>query len=355
MHDDTAKNFSGEQLGEPNRLNRGTGPTSPEGKARSSMNRLTHGCRSERTVLPFEDPAEWEFTLQSWMQAYRALDARCTREEKEAYCPQAHRPSAGRCARSDEDPTASTLVFETARAQWIFQRNQQRLDETESGLPPDAIHWTEDHIKRYNNFLRYKTTAERSFYRAFNNLEAHYKRQAGKAAAIEKARAQMAKTQMQWLKEKAALAAKQQLCGRQFVEVVTNRAGECITTYAPTNEKLAEMLAARAQRAQEQDELCPLFVTRFVSFINGVPPAYEWLQPNDIQRYNSVMGVQQFTHTDWLLQTEAEQRTGHLEPVVRDSIEQRTGHLEPVVRDSIETLTGTGHLQPYPTGLLVDQ
>ena len=336
MHDDTAKNFSDEQLSERNPLSRSTGPTSPEGKARSSMNRLTHGCRSERTVLPFEDPAEWEFTLQSWMQAYRELDARCTRQEQEPYNLQAHTPSDGRCARWEEDPTTATLVFETARAQWIFQRNQQRLDETESGLPPDAIHWTEDHIKRYNNFSRYKTSAERSFYRAFNNLEAHCKRQAGKAAAAEKARAQMAKTQMQWLNEKAAIAAKHQLCGRQFVEVVTNRAGECITTCTPTNEKLAEMLAEKAHRAmgarcaranepaQQQNDLQPLFVTRFVSFINGVPPAYEWLHPNDIQRYNSVLGVQQFTHADWLRQTEA------------------------------ESLAVAGHLQPYATGLLVE-
>jgi hypothetical protein len=307
MHEDITENSSDEQLAEPNSPNRSTGPTSPEGKARSSLNHLTHGCRSDKTVLPFEDPAEWEFTLQSWMQTYN---------------PQAHRPSAGRCARLDEDPTAATLVFETARAQWIFQRNQQRLDETESGLPPDAIEWTEDDIKRYNNFSRYKTAAERSFYRAFNTLEAYYKRQAGKAAAVEKARAQMAKIQMQWLREKAAVAAKNQLCARQWVEVVTNRAGECITTVAPSNAEIAEHLAARASR---DDDPRPLFVTRFVSFINGVPPAYEWLQPNDIQRCKSVMGVQQFTHTDWLRQTEA------------------------------ETLAGTGHLQPCATGLVVDE
>jgi hypothetical protein len=108
------------------------------------------------------------------------------------------------------------------------------------------------------------------------------------------------------------------------VEVVTNSAGDCITTSAPTNEHLAETLAARAQRAAQEDDPRPLFVTRFVSFINGVPSAYEWLHPNDIQRYNSVLGVQQFTHADWLRQTET------------------------------ETSKGTGHLQPYTIGLLTD-
>jgi hypothetical protein len=311
-------------------LKRRGGPTSLEGKAKSSiertgrlvpvvrgsrertgrlapvvrgssLNRLTHGCRSERTVLPFEDRAQWEFTLESWMTAYD---------------PQAHRPSVGRCARLDEEPTAATLVFETARAQWIFQRNQQRLDETESALPSDAIEWSDEHIKRYNNFLRYKTTAERSFYRAFNNLEAHYKRQSDKTVAIERARAQMGKIQMQWLKQKAAIALTRDLCGLQWVEVSANSSGECVTSYAPTNEQLAEILASRTERAEKENTPRPQFVTRYVHFVAGVPPAYDWLHPNDIQRYRSCTGVQHFTYEDWLLQIEAEKQaaTGHLQP-----------------------------------------
>ena len=294
-HTDTTENFPDAKSQSPNRS---TGPTSPDGKARSSMNRLTHGCRSDKTVLPFEDPAEWDFTLQSWMKSYN---------------PQAHSP---------QDPTAATLVFEAARAQWIFQRNQQRLDETESGLPPDAIQWTDDHIKRYNNFLRYKTTAERSFYRAFNNLEAHYKRQADKAVAAEKARAQMAKIQMRWLKEKAA-AAERRHCHRQRVEVFTNDVGECVTTFVPTNQELAELLASRAERHKEKYEFAPeQFVTRFVSFFNGVPAPYHWLNPNEVQPRENVIGIQQFTHQGWLKQIEA------------------------------ETLAATGHLQPYATSLI---
>jgi hypothetical protein len=288
-HTDTTENFPDAKSQSPNGS---TGPTSPDGKARSSLNRLTHGCRSERTVLPFEDPAEWDFTLQSWMKSYN---------------PQAHSP---------EDPTAATLVFEAARAQWIFQRNQQRLDETESGLPPDAIQWTDDHIKRYNNFLRYKTTAERSFYRAFNNLEAYYKRHSDKAAQAEKARAQMAKIQLRWIKEKAA-AAERRHCLRQRVEVFTNDAGESATTFAPTNQELAELLAYRAEREEEKYGFPPeQFVTRFVSFFNGIPAVYDWLNPNEIQRHNPVIGIQQFTRQGWLKQVEAENgaATGHLQP-----------------------------------------
>lgn len=85
MHDlDTEKNFPDEKSKNPNGS---TGPTSLDGKAKSSLNRLTHGCRAETIVLPFEDHAEWDFTLQSWQTSY-----------------------------NPQEETAATLVFETARA-----------------------------------------------------------------------------------------------------------------------------------------------------------------------------------------------------------------------------------------------
>lgn len=215
-------------------------------------------------------------------------------------------------AYKPQDPTAATLVFETARGQWRVQRNQKRLDESESCLPPDAMYWTGDHHQQYSNFLRYKTTAGHSFYRAFNTLEAYCKRQSDKAAQAEKARAEMAKIQLQWLQQ-AALAAKQQLCARQYVEVASNAAGECITTFAPTNQEISEHLAAHTAPTADPR---PRFVTRVISFLNGVPPAYDWLNPNENQRCQSVMGLEQFTESGWLRQIEAEQRTpeGHLLP-----------------------------------------
>src|SRR5260370_3982818 len=37
-----------------------TGPRSDQGKERSSLNAVKHGLRSERPVLPGEDPDQWD-------------------------------------------------------------------------------------------------------------------------------------------------------------------------------------------------------------------------------------------------------------------------------------------------------
>jgi hypothetical protein len=34
------------------------------------MNRLVHGCRSQKLVLRHEDPAEFEATIRGWFEHY---------------------------------------------------------------------------------------------------------------------------------------------------------------------------------------------------------------------------------------------------------------------------------------------
>ena len=43
--------------------NHATGPRSESGKERAALNAVKHGLRSERPVLPGEDPAEWDAFL----------------------------------------------------------------------------------------------------------------------------------------------------------------------------------------------------------------------------------------------------------------------------------------------------
>lgn len=126
---------------------RSTGPRSLEGKATSSMNRLVHGCRSQKLVLRHEDPAEFEATISGWF---------------EHYAPQ--------------DPVAVALVEELAKAHWFLKRAQKRLAEVEWELPMNAYHWTETHQRLLGNFTRYKVSAERTFQRYLKDLEAHLRR-----------------------------------------------------------------------------------------------------------------------------------------------------------------------------------
>ena len=48
------------------RLERSTGPRSPEGKAVSKLNGLVHGMRAESDILPGEDPAELDRRIAAW-------------------------------------------------------------------------------------------------------------------------------------------------------------------------------------------------------------------------------------------------------------------------------------------------
>ena len=49
------------------------GPKTPRGKAASSMNRLTHGARSECVIIPGENPEEYEALYRSLVQHYQPV------------------------------------------------------------------------------------------------------------------------------------------------------------------------------------------------------------------------------------------------------------------------------------------
>jgi hypothetical protein len=61
---------------EANRLNAqaSTGPVTDEGKARSSLNALSHGFYSKHLLLPDEDPAELELLRSSLIDSYEPQD-----------------------------------------------------------------------------------------------------------------------------------------------------------------------------------------------------------------------------------------------------------------------------------------
>jgi hypothetical protein len=80
---------------------RSTGPVTAEGKQRASKNALRHGFRSQLTVLPNEDPAEYELLASNFEEHYPATS-----------------------------PIAARAVREMFDAEWRLRRVRQALDRT---------------------------------------------------------------------------------------------------------------------------------------------------------------------------------------------------------------------------------
>jgi hypothetical protein len=126
---------------EANKLNsqKSTGPKSPEGKAKSSLNRLSHGLASSATLVPGEDPDE-----------FKALLTDLTGEHQPAFA------------------TEQILVEQMALNQWLSLRAfrlqgeaflDQTLGGTKFGIPKDL-----------GVLIRYQTSAERAFHKAHNEF-----------------------------------------------------------------------------------------------------------------------------------------------------------------------------------------
>jgi hypothetical protein len=126
---------------EANKLNsqKSTGPKSPEGKAKSCLNRLSHGFASNATVIPGEDPEEFKALLHDLSSE--------------------HQPATA---------TEEILVEQMASNQWLSLRAfrlqgeaflDQTLGGTKFGVPKDL-----------GLLIRYQTSAERAFHKAHNEL-----------------------------------------------------------------------------------------------------------------------------------------------------------------------------------------
>jgi hypothetical protein len=123
-----------------NRANaqKSTGPITPEGKAQSRMNGLTHGFASAQSIIPGEDQEEFLALLSDLRTEYYPVT-----------------------------PTEEILVEKMAQTQWLTQRalNLQGdafldlLENKQLGVP-----------KSLGLLIRYYTTADRAFHRAHTEL-----------------------------------------------------------------------------------------------------------------------------------------------------------------------------------------
>ena len=113
-----------------------TGPNTEEGKARSSKNRLSHGFASSTRFVQGEDPAEFNLLLDDLISE--------------------HQPAT---------PTEQILVEQMAHHHWINLRAARLLDrEMERHL---VVGMSPVH---FGLFIRYQTSAERSFHKAHTTL-----------------------------------------------------------------------------------------------------------------------------------------------------------------------------------------
>ena len=113
-----------------------TGPKTEEGKVRSSRNRLSHGFASSTRFVPGEDPEKFNLLLDDLISE--------------------HQPAT---------PTEQILVEQMAHHHWISLRATRLQDSIvasylKTGLTPVQL----------GLFIRYQTTAERSFHKAHTEL-----------------------------------------------------------------------------------------------------------------------------------------------------------------------------------------
>ena len=125
------------------RRKRGGGPNTPAGKEISSRNAITHGLRTKKSlILEDESQEEYDAMAAAW------------REEFEP-----------------EGASGERLIQGVILNDWLLRRAESRYLETEMALsevPP--LQWTAEQHHTMELMTRYKTTAERAFYRAFNAM-----------------------------------------------------------------------------------------------------------------------------------------------------------------------------------------
>jgi hypothetical protein len=128
---------------EPTPNNRSTGPRTEEGKQRSSQNAVKHGCCSSKLILSDENQSEFDQLHAGW--------------------------------HSDYEPNtqaATALLEEVIINHWLMLRAKRRYAQYDESLAgTDPAQWTEDQHKTLERMTRYRTSAERTFYRSFKVLE----------------------------------------------------------------------------------------------------------------------------------------------------------------------------------------
>ena len=150
---------------------RSGGPKTPEGKERSRWGAVKHGARAVQSlILPDETMEEYTALRAEWLDHFQP-----------------------------EDFDEKVIVDELISAHWLFKRAKRRLMETEFAVAgPENVHpadWTAEDEHKVELMQRYKTSAERSFYRALNEARKYFKEQWEAAAKLRKLQVELERLQ----------------------------------------------------------------------------------------------------------------------------------------------------------------
>ena len=137
-----------------------TGPRTPEGKARVSKNALKHGLLAQDSVIPSEDPAEFDRHLTTYQDTY--LPRNCVEKEIVRQIADA----AWRMRRlSRIETTAITVAMARRRQHRLRYGQESALEGHEADLELLGASMLDD-TKLLNNLGRYDGHLTRRFYRA---------------------------------------------------------------------------------------------------------------------------------------------------------------------------------------------
>ena len=162
------------------------------------LNAVKHGCCARSPVLPGEDESLWREVEQDWLTEYNPQTA-----------------------------TSKAFVTEAALAFWSKARCRRHLEQVEFSLShKNAMDWTNEDHQHYSRFLRYKTAADRSFSRAFKDLEYLRKARMSEAEALRRTEERLEQLRLDLARDQAKLElahAKQKLDEQKHADSQRNQ------------------------------------------------------------------------------------------------------------------------------------
>lgn len=212
------------------------------------------------------------------------------------------------------EPFVAELVKEAAQAEWFRIRADREHDKLcEALFETEQADWTEEQHKKYERCLRYQTTVERRCQRTYARLEQHLRTR----RIVEREERAEVRREEAATEPKKKVEAQQKAVEKVGPEkprplkrfpqwvVVHIVDGKTRTSIDPPNEGIHWILAKSPET----------LVIRFMEFLDGVPPEYEWTTDDPVKRATKHWKYKQVMRPETWRQAIARETDGHIGPV----------------------------------------